>query len=479
MKTEITLPVPELKQALTGLNKLIGRKTTLPVLGCVRVSRQQNGLVTLQATDLDAHATFTLNNTQAGEPMDILVPMEQLNKAFKCSTSSKQDVVVVCEGKTTKLRYCIGNNPVHQPVNTLPVDEWPPVTEITVDSVPVQPGFGEALKQAMQCCSEDEGRAVLRGACLDARDKAGHYIVGTNGRFLFSANSFTFPLKEAVIIPDSKFINGSGLLDGEPCFLAVQPGKKPADVKHICLQNKQWQFVTRAIEGDYPNWKQCVPTVGNGWTLVKLGPTAIEEMLKVIPNLPGNDDDKPVRLRVDSNGLWVEGKNKEDKDWTKVAISDITVTGKAKEILLCRDYLLSALKFGLSELAIETELKPMVCSKEGKRIVIMPLNPHGPQATNPPAPKPVKAALEKPSTTTNQERKTDMPPKTEPEVQPESSFKQAMQQVDQLREQLKTVLRDLAAITETLKTAEKDKKASDKELEAFRDKLREIQGIKL
>jgi hypothetical protein len=349
MNTEITLPVPELKTALSGLNKLVGKKTTLPVLSHIRVSRQKNGQVTLQGTDLDAHATFTLTNAQPGAAVDVLVPLEQLNKAFKCSTGTKQDVTLICEGKTTKLRYFIGGSPVHQPVNTLPVDEWPPLPAIKVDSTPLQPGFGEALKQAMQCCSGD--RAVLRGACLDARDEKAHYIVGTNGRFLYSANSFTFPMKDAVIIPDSKFINGSGLLDSAACFMAVQPGKKPTQPKHICLQNKQWQFVTREIEGQYPNWKQAVPTVNSSWTLIKLSPPAIEQMLKVIPNLPGYDGiHNTVRLRTGQNALWVEGRNKDDADWTKIAISDVTITGKAKEIAVNRDYLLPALIFVLNEM---------------------------------------------------------------------------------------------------------------------------------
>src|SRR5271166_1626319 len=100
----------------------------------------------------------------------------------------------------------------------------------------IPPDFGEELKQAMQCCSEDLTRQVLRGACLDARDEKARYVAGTSGRFLYSANSFTFPMKEAVIVPDSKFINGSGLLDNEPCFLSVQPGKKPPQAKQICLQ---------------------------------------------------------------------------------------------------------------------------------------------------------------------------------------------------------------------------------------------------
>lgn len=473
MKTEIMLPVPELKQALTGLNKLIGKKTTLPVLGCVRVTRQKDGLVTLQGTDLDAHATFTLNHTQQGEAVDVLVPVEQLNKAFKCS-ASKDSVTLVCEGKATKLRYNLGGNPVHQSVNTIELDQWPPTPTITTPTTPLPPGFGAALKQAMACCSDSPTRQVLRGACMDARDAKAHYVVGTNGQFLFSANSFTFPMKEAIIVPDSKFINGSGLLDNEPCFLAIQPGKKPTDVKHICFQNQQWQFVTREIEGQYPNWKQCVPTLDGTWTRVKLSPSALEQLLTVIPNLPGKDTEhQTIRLRTGNNTLLVEGRGKEDKEWTSIAVSEVTVTGKTKEICLNREYLLPALKFGLGELAIDNELSPMLCSNDGKRMVIMPVRPPT-QTTKvePPKEQPPKPA-ETPQPS-NQERKPDMPKEapTKPETSPS-----LLDQLEQVKESAKNLIRDLNNLTDVVKQMEKDKRTSEKELENARAVLKKLQQV--
>jgi DNA polymerase III sliding clamp (beta) subunit (PCNA family) len=481
MNTEITLPVPELKQALPGLNKLVGRRTTLPVLGCVKVSRQANGLVTLQATDLDAQATYTLDHTQSGEPVEILVPLEQLNQAFKCSTGAKQDLTLVCEGKTTQLRYFIGGSPVQQPVNTLPLKEWPASPEITVDSTPLQPGFGEALKQAMQCCSGDPSRQILRGACLDARDAKAHYIVGTNGRVLFAANSFTFPLKEALIIPDSKFINGSGLLDQEPCFIAVQPGKKPSEVKHICLRSKQWQFVTREIEGLYPNWKQVVPTVDKSWTQVQLLPPAIEQLLKVIPNLPGNDgNNNTIRLRITEKGLWVEGRNKDDADWTKIAIPEVVITGKPKEIGLNRDYLLPALRFGLNELVVQDEVAPMICRRNGKRMVIMPVSLNGPQKADP-EPKTTPATTTPPQPEAGaqpQERKTDMTKTTiKPEAPNPESSPSLMDQIETIKETLKNALHDLTGLVETVKLAEKDQRATEKEVESARATLKKLQQV--
>jgi DNA polymerase III sliding clamp (beta) subunit (PCNA family) len=482
MNTEITLPVPDLKSALSGLNKLVGRKTTLPVLSHIKVTRRLDGLVTLQGTDLDAHATFILNGNQPGPAVELLVPLEQLNNALKCSSGTKQDVALVCEGKATKLRYFLGGNPVHQPVNTLPVKEWPPMPEITVDGQPLQPGFGQALKEAMQCCSEDESRHTLRGACLDARDPKAHYIVGTNGSFLYSANTFAFPIKEDIIIPDSKFIRGSGLLDEEPCSLSVQPGKKPSDARHICLQNKQWQFVTREIEGQYPNWKQVVPAVNGSWTSVKLGGPAIEQLLKVIPNLPGQDGDhNAVRLRTGNNCLWVEGRNKGDAEWTKIAVQDVTIAGKAKEISLNRDYLLPAMKFGLNELAIQDELSPMVLSKDGKRMVIMPVNLSGktPQTAKPaPTPAPSPSTPTPASTTETNNERNNMPRTAKTETtKPAEPTTSLIDRVEGIKGSLKNVVRDLNNLVDAVKVQEKDQRATEKEVEAARATLKKLQQV--
>lgn len=482
MNTEIILPVSELKQALHGLGKIIGRKTTLPVLQHVKI-RRDNGLVTLQGTDLDAFATYTMNNTQSGRPVEVLVPLEHLNKALK-SSGSKNDVTLIWEGKNTRLRYFIGGNPVEQPVNPLPGAEWPPLPEIKTDRTPMPPGFGEALKQAMACSSEDSSRVTLNGACLDASDTKAHYIVATNGRMLFAANSFAFPFKETVIVPDSKFINGSGILDGDQCLLAVQPGKKPDSVKHISLQNKNWQFVTREINGKFPNWKQVIPTINGDWTKVYLQPSAVSQLLQVIPNLPGRDGDtNPVRLRIEKT-LWVEARNKGDAVWTKIAISDVEVTGKPRIICVNRNYLLPALKFGLNELAVLDDLSPMIARKEGKQMVIMPVRPTAIATTEKPSSPSSATPL---SPTTTNERKT-MPriARIQTPAAPEATeaaqtnaIQEATVFIDQIRETVKSVLVNLNSIAGTLKKAEKQKKTGDKEIENVRSKLRQIQNVKI
>ena len=103
--------------------------------------------------------------------------------------------------------------------------------KVNQPSMPLEPGFGLALRQALECCSEDSTRAILKGACLDVRDKKLHYVVASNGRCLFSANSFCFDLKKSVVIPDSKFLEWPDLMDEEPASLSVEPGEEAEPAK--------------------------------------------------------------------------------------------------------------------------------------------------------------------------------------------------------------------------------------------------------
>jgi hypothetical protein len=51
--------------------------------------------------------------------------------------------------------------------------------------------------------------------------------------------------------------------------------------------------------------------------------------------------------------------------------------------------------------------------------------------------------------------------------------------VEQIKENLKNVIRDLTTVIDTVKTAEKEKRTSDKEIDAIRSKLRQIQSVSI
>jgi DNA polymerase III sliding clamp (beta) subunit (PCNA family) len=307
---EIVLPVMALKEALPGLNKVVAKRATLPVLQHVRLARDVEGKISIQATDLDAFATYTAKEPLPGPAVEMLVPLDQLAKTAK-SLGSEGTIGFTKDGKDkVKVRYSIGGSMVERTINSLPADEFPPTPTVNQPPMPLESGFGLALRQALECCSEDSSRRILNGACLDVTDKKFHYIVGTNGRCLFSANSFCFDLKKSVVIPDSKFLAWPDLLDEEPVALSVEPGEEEEPAKNgkpgqaakpgwIKFQTSRWTYITKEIAGKFPNWKQVNPEITSKWTRINLSDEALKQLLLITPSLPGDESlNRPIRSKA-------------------------------------------------------------------------------------------------------------------------------------------------------------------------------------
>src|SRR6185295_19733150 len=79
----ITLPLAELKPALTGLSKVVAKRSTLPILGMVKIERTADGWIALTGTDLDTFVTVRLEQPAEGPPYSVLVPLEELQTAAK------------------------------------------------------------------------------------------------------------------------------------------------------------------------------------------------------------------------------------------------------------------------------------------------------------------------------------------------------------------------------------------------------------
>ncbi|NBV25642.1 MAG: hypothetical protein EBS05_27525, partial [Proteobacteria bacterium] len=339
MNPTIELPAAELKTALTGLGKVISRHRTLPILGHVRVTRTDHGVVTLQATDLDVSACYQAEATAAGEPCDLLVPYEPFNKLVK---GGKEPVQLTVEAKDkVRLKTFIGSSPMEQTLTTLPVDEFPPTV------------------------------------CLDPRSSDGHYIAGTDGRHLYAANSFHFDFKAPVLIPDRAFLRWNKFLESGTGLLTVPPATKN-ELPWLKLESGPWTLLAKSTDAEFPNWKQAVPASDSSLTALRLAANAVATLLAGVPKLPGGDEyNRPVQLEIKAGRFTVLARAKDAPDWTRLVIEGATITGKDITLGVNRDYLLKALRFGLTTAEFIDDLSPMVFSEGGRRLVVMPLRPDG------------------------------------------------------------------------------------------------------
>ena len=60
-----------------------------------------------------------------------------------------------------------------------------------------------------------------------------------------------------------------------------------------------------------------------------------------------------------------------------------------------------------------------------------------------------------------------------------SAVKSLVDHVEQIKDNLKNVIRDLTILIDAVKAAEKEKRTSDKEIDAIRSKLRQIQSVSI
>ena len=71
-----------------------------------------------------------------------------------------------------------------------------------------------------------------------------------------------------------------------------------------------------------------------------------------------------------------------------------------------------------------------------------------------------------------------MPKETKPEA-PKQEQLSLIDQIEQVKESAKNLVRDLTSLVDAVKQAEKDKRASEKEVEAARGVLKKLQQVSI
>lgn len=537
--SHIALPIAELKPALLGLGKIVCRRSTLPILNHIKIERTRDGWIALTATDLDRHVTVRLEQPAEGESLALLVPYDELQKIAKAC--AKEDLIVLQsgEGSAITLQYPIGKQTVSAEIESLPATEFPEVPKIKGDSVPVPDLLRTSIQQAMECSSTDETRYILNGAYIDVSDSKCHHVVATDGRVLYGSNSFSLPLENSVIIPRHPFLGWKEFNHDGEWQLRVAPKLDGDSAPNFQITTRRWRFISRQIEGNYPNWRQVLPDPASFRSSFGIPERTLENVLQTIARMPC-DDSKSHRLGLEFKGrkLRLLGKSPGATDWTRVEVSVTDAMGKDVTIFIDRRYLSTALRFGLNFIDATDQFAPVRVSNGGRLMLIMPVRvdtaqqvgePGAATTTGPDAPS---AALPEAAESHHQNgdavsgvsgpepdsqvRKTHpdkpaavpfesmaAPPERSnmindttssipagpngattvtaitTEAAPTNDIDVVLDVIEDLRESLTTNLADLKSVTARLKQIKREQKAGEREMQSVRQTLRSLQGVKL
>jgi DNA polymerase III sliding clamp (beta) subunit (PCNA family) len=368
----ISILMAELKPALAGLGKVISKRSSLPVLGCVKLERSETGQLLLTGTDLDSTAVVTLATCDPGPPTSLLVPFEDLKQIAKSSERLDILTVAMVEKDLVSLRFPVGGQMIEHRCVSFPADEYPTLPDIGGDAIPLNAAVRESIHEALSCASQDSTRLILNGACLDVSRPKGHYVVGTDGRHLFSSNSFALPMKKSLVIPSHRFLGCKEFnTDGDWTLRVGAPVKdEPTTFE---LATAHWRFVSRSPEGNYPDWRQAVPGPTSAQTTAEFEANALESIIHTIVRLPNHDGvNFSVRMDITDRQVTLLAKSRSEEPWRSVAVHGVRARGKDVSIHLNRNLLIKALSFGLTHLDLIDGRSPLRFSFGGRQMVIMP-----------------------------------------------------------------------------------------------------------
>lgn len=225
------------------------RPGALPVLAGVRLALVGD-VLTLTATDIELTICTDIevagiDDGAAVIPARLITEIVRNLPGGSVAVTAREDEVLVSSGRSEFT------------VRPLALDDYPLLSEPDTEAVSLSSAeVGDAFRQVVRAASTDESRAVLTGVLITAED-TGMKMVATDSYRLAVRDlpqSSMLESGQKVLIPGKALNELQRLLAGAE-ELTVRLGARQA-----VFESGKTRLTTRLIEGEYPNYRNLLPT---------------------------------------------------------------------------------------------------------------------------------------------------------------------------------------------------------------------------
>ena len=241
----------KLLEGLQQVQNVVSTRTTLPILSNVLL-QAKGSEVHLTTTDLDVGVRGAFEASVEKEGATTL-PARRLFTIIRELPSSEVSIEV--DGKNAA---SIRSGQSFFKILGLPEEEFPPLPKFeNAKNVTIpQKALRDGLRKTSYAISTDETRYVLNGLLFSFKENK-LTLVATDGRRLAMVDiELEFPKShEADIIVPTKAVTELGRLLTEDGEVKVSVGSG-----QIAFELNNTLLVSKLIEGNYPNYKQVIPT---------------------------------------------------------------------------------------------------------------------------------------------------------------------------------------------------------------------------
>ncbi len=280
-----------LVEALSTAGRAVaGRSGALPVLGGVRLSTSAD---TLQVTGTDLDLTITVETVVNGGADGVAVAPGRLITDI---VRALEPGAVAVDADDEEIRIASGRS--HFSVRTHPAGDFPrlPVPTGETVTLPVA-GLTEALRQVTRAASNEDSRPILTGVLM-AAEEGGLRLVATDSyRLAVRDLRGVGVLAEGqrVLVPSRALNELMRLLGSASAEVTLRLGPHDATFTIGAVA-----LTTRLIEGEFPNYRQLIPSAYPNRLRVGREPL-IEGVRRV--KLLARDATTPVRIALRPTGI--------------------------------------------------------------------------------------------------------------------------------------------------------------------------------
>ena len=241
---------------LQAVQNVVSNRTTLPILSNVLL-RAEGDKLELTATDLDVTIACSVE-AKVNKPGSTTVPVKKLFGIVRELGNSEIDLEVddknVCSIRSGASFYKI---------NGLSADEFPPMPKFKEEKkveLPQEKIRG-MMKKTSFAISTDESRYVLNGIYISLKDHK-MTMVATDGRRLALVDEEldVSEKSQGEFIAPAKAVNELNRLLQDKGELEIRYSENQASFTLKDDKNGSILIVTKLIEGNYPNYRQVIPT---------------------------------------------------------------------------------------------------------------------------------------------------------------------------------------------------------------------------
>jgi len=354
-------------KALNSVGRIVGTRTTLPVLANVLISAEKGKLL-LAATDLEVAVTTDVVGKIESDGK-ITVPARVLTD-FVVNNSDENIEIELKDKLTLHLRS------EHYEANIKGIDaeEFPTIPKLDKGEVCKIKAdeYGEALQRVVMASANDDTRPVLAGVYMNFDGKNLTMAATDSYRLAETKTSLPEKVESRELIVPSRTMNEVSRLIGSTEGATDIVIK--ADENQICFILGKVEIISRLIEGSFPNYSQIIPTdskievVANHSDLT----SAIKMSALFAKDIANN-----IKIKVSKSGVVIKSASEQTGDTTSKLSANIS--GGEIEIAFNARYMLDVLAVlpeGEIRLLFNDESSPGVIQSDKAKdyiYLVMPL----------------------------------------------------------------------------------------------------------